>query len=164
VFAPGATPGIAVIEVKTVEGDFVSECTITVAESEVSVDLTPEFTWTPGSITYANGVASSQYEKDWFYSNRVDVGDYDTITFTHVQTTNTVTPLGYAFYDENGKYLTGASNGGGTYETAIKTIDVPEGAKYFAVMWMNTTHSRYDPDLYDISRFFCYGNYLIFAA
>ena len=123
-----------------------------------TVDITPNFTWTPGSITYIDGVASSQYSNDWLYSNMVDVGEYESITFTHVQTTNTVTPLGYAFYDANGKYISGESNGGGTYETAIKTVEVPNGAKYFRVMWMNTTHSRYDAAKYSISNFFCYGN------
>ena len=128
-------------------------------ETPSQVDITPSFTWTPGSITYADGVASSQYASDWLYSNMVDVARYDSITFTHIQTTNTATPLGYAFYDKDGKYITGASNGGGTYETAEKTVTVPEGAVYFRVMWMNTTHSRYDTDKYEIStHFFCYGN------
>jgi hypothetical protein len=159
IFTPGSATGTAIVEVKTVQGEFVAECAITVVDREISVDLTPEFTWTPGSITYADGVASSQYAKDWLYSNQIDIGNYDTITFTHVQTTNTVTPLGYAFYDRNSKYITGASNGGGTYETTIKTINVPDNAKYFSVMWMNTTHSRYNADKYGLTEnFFCYGN------
>ena len=159
VFTPGSKAGTATIEVKTVQGDYVAECTVSVLENEASFDITSEFTWTPGSITYADGVASSQYAKDWLYSNLVDVGMYDTITFTHVQTVNTVTPLGYAFYDANGKYITGESNGGGTYDTAVKTVAVPSNAKYFRVMWMNTTHSRYDAEKYELtSNFFCYGN------
>ena len=161
VFTPGLKTGTAIIEVKTVQGEFVAECTVSVLEGEASINITSDFTWTPGSITYANGVASSQYAKDWLYSDLVDVSMYDTITFTHVQTTNTATPLGYAFYDANGKYITGASNGGGTYDTAVKTIAVPSNAKYFRVMWMNTTHSRYDAEKYEItSNFFCYGNFV----
>ncbi len=159
VFTPGQRTGTATIEVKTVQGEFIAECTVSVLEGEASFDITKDFVWTPGSITYADGVASSQYAKDWLYSDMVDVGIFDTITFTHVQTTNTVTPLGYAFYDASGKYITGASNGGGTYDTAIKTIAVPSNAKFFRVMWMNTTHTRYDVEKYEItSNFFCYGN------
>ena len=158
IFTPGEKAGNVVIQVKTVQGGFVASCIITIMNEATKVDITSDFMWTPGSITYANGVASSQYEKDWLYSNLIDVSSFDTITFTHVQTTNTVTPLGYAFYDENGKYISGASNGGGTYETAVKTVDVPNGAKYFRVMWMNTTHSRYDAEKYGIGNFFCYGN------
>jgi hypothetical protein len=160
-FTPGSLTGQVVIQVKTVDGSYTAECTIHIAKTSDPVNITSDFTWTPGSITYANGVASSQYAKDWLYSDLVDVSMYDTITFTHVQTTNTATPLGYAFYDANGKYITGASNGGGTYDTAVKTIAVPSNAKYFRVMWMNTTHSRYDAEKYEItSNFFCYGNFV----
>ena len=159
IFTPGDTAGEVVVQVKTVQGGFIASCTITILAETTTVDITSDFTWTPGSITYANGVASSQYASDWLYSNMVDVSEYESITFTHVQTTNTATPLGYAFYDASGKYISGASNGGGTYDTAVKTIKVPDGAKYFRVMWMNTTHSRYDADKYEITtHFFCYGN------
>ena len=159
VFTPASKAGTATIEVKTVQGDFVSECVITVYEHETSINITGEFSWTPGSITYADGVASSQYANDWLYSNMVAIGAYDTLTFSHIQTTNTKTPLGYAFYDAEGNYISGASNGGGTYDTARKTVDIPAGAAYFRVMWMNTTHSRYDAEKYEISNhFFCYGN------
>ena len=159
IFTPGDISGEVVVQVKTVQGGFTASCAITIAEETTEIDITSDFSWTPGSITYANGVASSQYAEDWLYSNLVDVADYESITFTHVQTTNTVTPLGYSFYDANGKYISGASNGGGTYETAVKTVSVPTGAKYFRVMWMNTTHSRYTADKYHIRFFYCYGNY-----
>ena len=159
IFTPGDAAGEVVIQVKTVQGGFVASCIITILAEATEVDITSDFAWTPGSITYADGVASSQYEKDWLYSSMVDVGDYDSITFTHIQTTNTLTPLGYAFYDADGRYLSGASNGGGTYDTAVKTVKIPNGAKYFRVMWMNTTHSRYEEEKYEIAaHFFCYGN------
>ena len=158
-FTPGDLTGTVVVQVKTVQGDHVASCRITIVDGPASVDITSDFGWTPGSITHADGVASSQYEKDWLYSNLVDVSLYDSITFTHVQTTNSTTPLGYAFYDESGKYISGASNGGVSYDTVVKTVAIPEGAKYFRVMWMNTTHSRYDAEKYEITtHFFCYGN------
>ena len=158
-FTPGDLTGTVVVQVKTVQGDHVASCMITIVNGPASVDITSDFGWTPGSITHADGVASSQYEKDWLYSNLIDVSLYDSITFTHVQTTNSTTPLGYAFYDESGKYISGASNGGVSYDTVVKTVAIPEGTKYFRVMWMNTTHSRYDAEKYEITtHFFCYGN------
>ena len=158
-FIPGENIGSVVIKVKTSNGEFIASCTVVILERASAIDITSDFTWTPGSITYENGVASSQYNKDWLYSNMVDVGVFSSITFSHVQTTNTATPLGYAFYDESGNYICGASNGGVSYDTVDKTVEIPEGAKYFRVMWMNTTHSRYDAEKYDISKYFyCFGN------
>jgi hypothetical protein len=131
------------------------------SEDHKKVDITDKFTWTPGAILYATGEANSNksdYVRDWLYSNYVDVSSYHSITFSHVQTVNTSTVLGYAFYDENMNYICGESNGGGTYVTANKTVSVPENAKYFRVMWMNTTHTRYDETTYGLDNFYCFGN------
>ncbi len=162
IFTPTGV-GTAVIMAQTEEGDFTATCTITIVEESLqSVNLTSQVTWTPGSITYANGVASSTYSSDWIYSSFIDVGDYDTITFARIQTTNTETPLGYAFYDESKSYISGASNGeNGTYDVKKETLTIPSNAKYFRCMWMNTTHGRYNANkaIYHIDNFYCYGNY-----
>ena len=158
-FTPGQTAGTVVVQVKTVQGDYAASCTITIVEEPTSVNITSDFSWTPGSITYADGVASSNYSKDWVYSNLIDVSAYNSITFSHIQTTNSTTPLGYAFYDANGEYISGASNGGVSYDTVVKAVEIPDDAKFFRVMWMNTTHSRYTEEKYEITKhFFCYGN------
>ena len=82
----------------------------------------------------------------------------DSITFMHVQTTNQDTPLGFVFYDENQTVIKGTSNAGKDYGVIERTEDVPEGAKYFRVMWMNTTHNRYNATTYGIDNFYCKGN------
>ena len=123
-----------------------------------SEELTSQFEWTSGSIAHSTGVASSEYSDSWLYSNYVDISKYERITFTHIQTTNATTPLGYAFYDENHTYISGATNGGTSYTPVTKTISVPYNAKYFRTMWINTTSSNYNPTIHDINtQFKCYG-------
>ena len=97
----------------------------------------------------------------------IDGGEEATVSFTigtpEIATRaysdgTTATQLQYAVYDADGNYISGASNGGVSYDTVEKTIEVPEGAKYFRVMWMNTTHSRYDAATYGVeANFYCYG-------
>ena len=90
---------------------------------------------------------------------RVKKITYKSITFTHIQTTNPTTPLGYAFYDENHTYISGATNGGTSYNPTIKTIKVPSNAKYFRTMWISTTNASYNSVSHNISTVFkCYGN------
>ena len=123
------------------------------------MDLTSQFSWTPGSVLHGTGVASDQYKDEWKYSNMVDVSDFESITFTHIQTTSTGSVLGYVFYDEEGNRVSGATNGGTSFAPVTKTINVPENAKYFRCMWINTTHSSYNASIHEIeTKFYCYGN------
>lgn len=151
--------GTVTVQVKTKDGNQTATCVITIVETPEEVDITNQFTWTPGSIAYASGVASSQYETDWIYSNLIDVSAFDKIEFPHIQTSNQDTPLGYAFYDAQGNFLQGTSNAGANADIVEVSIDVPEGAVYFRVMWMNTTHSRYkaEPAKYNLNNFYCIG-------
>ena len=157
-FTPGSSTGTVVVQVKTIDGEFTATCTIEIVEEVVSTDITSQFTWTPGTVSYGTGTTAIS-DTYWVYSNMVDVSTYSSITFTHIQTSNTGTSLGYAFYDENQNYITGASNGGSSYAPVEKTIDVPSGAKYFRVMWINTTNTNYDESIHEIdTKFYCYGN------
>ena len=162
VFTPNSTAGTVRVQVKTVEGEFTATCTITIEETKPApVNLTSSFTtWTAGSVSYLDGVASDKWNNMWVYSNLVDVSPYTSITFTHIQTTGTTTSLGYAFYDENEEYIWGATNGGISYEPIEKTINVPEGAKYFRTMWILESYENYNAEVHDIdTKFYCYGNY-----
>ena len=121
------------------------------------VDYTPLFTWTPGTITYKTGGTSSA-DTNWLYSNMINIEGSTELTFTHCQTPNTNTSLGYAFYDEKEAWIDGANNGGVDYVPVVKTLVVPEGAKYFRCMWINTTSANYNAAVHDISNFYCHGN------
>ena len=157
-FTPKTETGTAIIQVKTVDGEFTATCTVTVKDKPAKTDLTDSFTWTPGTVAYKTGSVSST-DQNWVYSNKVDVSEFSSITFSHIQTITTNTSLGYAFYDQNGNYISGASNAGVSYTPVEKTLDVPSGAKYFRVMWINTIHTSYDAGIHDIeTAFYCYGN------
>ena len=122
------------------------------------VNITDQFiSWTPGTITYQNGGVGDT-DKNWLYSNAVDVNDFSTIRFMHTQTPNATTSLGYAFYDASDKRVGGNSNAGEGYVPVEKTIEVPSNAKYFRCMWMNTINSNYT-SVNDIANFYCYGTY-----
>ena len=160
-FTPGETAGTVVIEVKTEDGNFTKECAIEITEAATVTDLTSQFEWTVGTLTYTTGVFSDT-DTNWKTSNLVDVSAYKSITFSHIQTKTSPTVLGYVFYAANGTTVVGgASNTSplGDYVPAHKTIDVPTGAVYFRTMWMNTAHSTvYDNTIHNISNFYCYGN------
>ncbi|MBQ9786112.1 MAG: Ig-like domain-containing protein [Clostridia bacterium] len=157
-FTPGASTGTVVVQVKTVDGEFTATCTIEIVEEAVSTDITSQFTWTPGTTNYKTGGVLTS-DTNWVYSNMVDVSAYNSITFTHIQTPNAETSLGYAFYNASNTYISGASNSGSSYAPVEKTINIPDGAKYFRVMWINTTSANYDASIHEIStKFYCYGN------
>ena len=131
---------------------------------ENQTDITSQFTWVPGGITWSTGVldaASGTNATDWLSSDYVDISEFDSITFNHVQVGNQATTNGYAFYDENKTYIVGYSNASGTQgvaEVEKVNIKVPTNAKYVRIMWMSTGHSKYDKTIYGINNFFCYGN------
>lgn len=154
----GVAEGSAVIQVVTEDGNFASTCTISVTTSN-SVDITAEFEpWTPGTCTYSTG-ATQTSDTNWLFSNLVDVSDYSSLTFTQAQTSTANTSLGYAFYDANKTSIgKGASNGGVDYVPVEKTLTIPDNAKYFRTMWMNDTHAKYNADINNINKFYCYGN------
>ena len=52
----------------------------------------------------------------------------------------------------NGKLVTRILPNAFSGAPYLKTITIPEGAKYFRVMWMNTTHSRYNEEIYNINK------------
>ncbi len=158
VFTPGTTTGEVEITVTTVEGGFTATCTITIEAEASSEDITSQFApWTPGTITWKTGVTGTN-DTNWLYSNYVDVSKYKSITFSHIQTTTKDTSLGYAFYDENKTYISGASNSGESYAPVNRTVDIPENAVYFRTMWMNETNSNKIDGVTDLARFYCFGN------
>ena len=132
------------------------EDAIIALEEQNGVNITDKFSWTPGTIAYANGSISVS-DTNWLYSDFVDVSEYKQIKFSHIQTSNATTSLGYAFYDESKKYISGSTNGGSSYVPIDKVIDVPSGAKYFRCMWINTTNTNYSASIHEISNFYCYG-------
>ena len=148
--------GQASIKVVTEEGAFSAIGNIEITTSN-SRNLTNEFTWTPGTLTHSTGSVGTS-DTNWLYSNAVDISDYSSLTFAHCQTTTTATSLGYAIYDANMNRIDSANNGGVSYVPVEKTITLPDNAKYFRCMWMNTTHTQYDSNINDISKFYCYGN------
>ena len=135
--------------------DYTFYCTATPRSASSVANLTAKFIWTPGTCIYSTGVVGSS-DTNWLYSDPVDVSGYSALKFMHIQTTNTSTGLGYAFYDASNNYISGANNGGTSYVPVEKTIAVPSGAKYFRCMWINTTNSNYS-DANNINKFYCYG-------
>ena len=153
----GLAEGEATIKVTTEEGNFTATSVISVTTNN-SVNITAEFEpWTAGTCTHSTGAVGSG-DTNWKYSDLVDISAYSSITFTQIQTTTTNTSLGYAFYNGNKTYISGANNGGTSYTPVEKTIDIPAEAKYFRTMWINTTHANYDATIHDISKFYCSGN------
>lgn len=69
-----------------------------------------------------------------FFSQKINVEGYSQIEFVGNHSTNSNGDVGAAFYDENGAYLSGVVYDGGASEETYKTytIDIPNGAKYFA--------------------------------
>ena len=88
-----------------------------------------ELTWETGKfISRLTGalVNSTEYKA----SNRLDISGYSQIIVSAI-TSNDLS--GYAFYDENGAFVSGGQlsvlSG---FDVAITTINVPDGANYFA--------------------------------
>ena len=125
--------------------------------SNEETNLTSQFnTWTPGTITASTG-GTSTADTNWLFSNLVEVSTYSKIRFTHIQTSNPQTSLGYTFYDSSMNAVDYATNSGTSYAPVEKTIDVPSNAKYFRCMWINTTSANYNESTHNISNFYCYG-------
>mgnify|MGYP003318521493 CR=1 FL=1 len=83
------------VQVKTKDGDKVATCTISiVGEALRSVNLTPSTTsWIPGAIEWSNGhvnTTGTSYTRDWVYSPFIEVGGFDTITFSILEFLYTV--------------------------------------------------------------------------
>lgn len=133
--------------------------TVTLEEKDVAdteTDLTSQFTWTPGTVFAANG-GTSTADKNWLYSNTIDVSNYSQLKFAHIQTPNQQTSLGYTFYNSNMQAVANETNGGTSYAPIEKIVDIPSNAKFFRCMWINTSSDNYDASIHDISKFYCYG-------
>ena len=126
------------------------------AASGTETDLTSQFTWTPGTITAASG-GTSTTDKNWLYSNAIDVSEYSQLKFAHIQTPNQQTSLGYTFYNSNMQAVANQTNGGTSYAPIERMVDIPSNAQFFRCMWINTSSSNYDASIHDISKFYCYG-------
>lgn len=113
--------------------------------------------WTPGTVSTQNG-ATAITDTNWLYSNMVDISAYSSVRFSHIQTTNGQTSLGFAFYTENQTFISGVTNGGTLYSPIEREIAVPPNAKYIRVMWINTTSDNYNETVHEIStEFYFYG-------
>ena len=161
VFTPNSTAGEVVIQAKTTKGNVTATCTITILEEQPStVDLTEEFTWTPGAVLYQDGSISTESDitKSWVYSDFVDISAYDSLTFNLVTVNTTDSPRGFALYDENKQRIYGETNGKGQ---GVKEITIStNGAKYIRITWMGKEHSRYNSEegIYHIENFYLTGN------
>jgi hypothetical protein len=133
--------------------------TVTLEEKSApgaETDLTSQFTWTPGTVTAATGGVSTT-DKNWVYSNAIDVSGYSQLKFAHIQTPNQQTSLGYTFYNSNMQAVANKTNGGTSYAPIERIVDIPSNAKFFRCMWINTSSANYDESIHDISKFYCYG-------
>lgn len=104
------------------------------------IDITSQFKWNSGTCIAANGTTGA--DANWLVSDKVDVSNYSSLTFTQAQTTNAGTSLGYAFYKANGTAIAGETNGGTSYEPVEKTIEVPADATHFRTMWYSDSNSN----------------------
>lgn len=141
--------------------------------SGTQIDITSKFFnedaekrgWYEGAIQWQTGEfdnTSGTNARDWLSSDYIDVSEYDSITFNHVQVKNSATTNGYAFYNENKEYIIGYTNASGIDAGRIQevTVKVPEDAKYVRIMWMSEDHGSYNDATYNIENFYCYGNKL----
>jgi hypothetical protein len=125
-------------------------------EEGQETNLTSKFNWTPGTITATTGVKTSN-DTNWTYSNDINVAGLSKLRFSHIQTPNKQTSLGYSFLNGSNQVVGYEINGGESYTPVEKTIDVPENAKYFRCMWINTTHTDYNEEIHNVENFYCYG-------
>lgn len=119
-------------------------------------NITDLFTWQSGGCQWSSGKVIT--EANWMVSNAVPIAKYKNIRLLAIQTPTSPTSLGYAFYDANNKYISGASNTGVSYEPVEKTLTVPQNAAYFRAMWISENSTNYDNSIHDISKFYCYGD------
>ena len=160
-FTPGASVGTVKIQVKTVEGEFVETCTITIVENQqaAKVNITNLFTWELGKVQDAT-TGAIRNDVNWYVSNQVDVSKFTSITFSQAQTSNSATTLGYCFFKADGTVIPGGTNGSTNFIPVEKTVDIPEGAKYFRTMWLSSGYKdNWTEEIHDLSKFYCYGNY-----
>ena len=71
----------------------------------------------------------------------IDIGDYDKITYTQCAVLAESPQHGMAFYDENKDYISGIrSVANHSLGFVIKTVEVPEDAKYARFTWWNESN------------------------
>ena len=125
-------------------------------EEGQETNLTSKFNWTPGTIAASSG-AKTNTDTNWTYSNDINVEGLSKLRFSHIQTPNKQTSLGYSFLNESHKVVGYEINGGESYAPVEKTIDVPANAKYFRCMWINTSNENYNEEIHNVENFYCYG-------
>lgn len=115
-----------------------------------TIDITSKFNFDgQGYIQSTNGAVMAS-DANWAHNTvPINVSNYEQLILTIPTSGNSSTSVGYAFYDESNKFISGAALYSGTQDEYVEktiTINVPVGAVYFKTSIMTPVYDKYYDD------------------